>query len=122
MDDMEEDLSWLTQQESQSGDSQNYWRRPETVPMVQYVYDNDEYVEPNPHEVVIHQHLDENDRVRLQHVQNGLIDNFNTSNPPLLSLESSGNSTSSLDVSEQQTQRFSDPVTQDDLLNMQRKT
>ncbi len=73
--------------------------------MVRYVYDDDEYIEPNPNEVVIRQYLDENDAVQLRHVQNGLLDNFDTARPPLLSLESSGSlSESSQFLADQQTQ------------------
>ena len=112
MDSWEEDLSWLTQSES--------LRQPETAAMVRYVYDDDEYVEPHGQEVVIRQHLEENDRVRLQHIQNGLIDNFDTRDPPVLPLDSAVDSSQDSQP-DQQTQQFSDPVTQDDLLNMQRK-
>ncbi len=60
-----------------------------------------------------------------RHVQRGLIDNFNPSQPPILSLNpsiSQDSMQSSFPLSKQQTQRFSDPVTLDELLNMQRKT
>ncbi len=114
MDEDEQDLSWLTQDSY----SQEY-RKPETATFVRYVYDEDEYMDPVGNEVVICQHLPDNDRVRLQEIQNGLIDNFDTVNPPLVSLQSSADT--SLQFSEQ-TQQFSDPVTDDDLSTMQRKT
>ncbi len=115
--DMEEDLSWLTQ------DSQNeiaQCRDPETAGFVWYVYDDEEYIDPVGNEVIIRQNLSNNDRVCLQQIQNGLIDNFDPCHPPILSLQSSAETSSQL--SKQQTQRFSDPVTDDDLSAMQRKT
>ncbi len=115
MDDDEQDLSWLTQDSY----SQEYWK-PETATFVRYVYDDDEYVDPVGNEVVIRQHLPDNYCVRFQEIQNGLIDNFDTENPPVVSLHSSVNACSQF--SEQQTQRFSEPVTEDDLSTMQRKT
>ncbi len=95
----EEDLSWLTQ--SAPVDE---WRRPETATFVRYVYDDDEFVEPVGNEIVIRQHLPDNDRVCLQHIQNGLIDNIDTEHPPLLSLQSSVDSSMSSQLSDQQTQ------------------
>ncbi len=53
-----EDVEWLTQQVTQLPSSQdNCWRHPETVPMVRYVYDDEEYVEDVPNQVVIRQRL-----------------------------------------------------------------
>ncbi len=118
MDNLEGDLSWLTQS---SGDS-NPWKKPETAQFIRYVYDDDEYIDPVGNEVVIHQHLPDNNKVRLQDIQNGLIDNnFDTYNPPVVGLESHIDSTCSTDCADQQTQCFGEPVSDDDLLNMQRK-
>ncbi len=123
-----EEVSWLTQQVTQLPSSQdNYWRHPETVPMVRYVYDDEEYVEDVPNQVVIRQRLPDNDSVAHKHVQHGLIDNFNPSQLPLLSLDSCASQYDDqepvcVNDSQQHTQRFSDLVTADELVNMQRKT
>ncbi len=56
MEGSQDDVAWLTQELDTVPSSQlSYWRHPETVPMVRYVYDDEEYVETNPHEVVIRQ-------------------------------------------------------------------
>ncbi len=125
MDSDGEDMSWLTQEVSSLPACQdNYCRRPETVPMVRYVYDDDEYVEPNPNEVVICQRIPDNDPYVHRDIQRGLLDNFDTAHPPVVSLDSSVSQCfddSCADNTPDHSQRFRAPVSGDELLNMQRK-